>query len=372
MSKEINTWFEIEKVDQLDSPALVVYLERIKKNIELAKSIIGDPARLRPHVKTNKCKEATMLMMAAGINKFKCATIAEAEMSGMCLAPDVLLAYQPVGPKLDRFISLVKQYPQTRFSCLIDNEETAKHISKKALANDLQITVFIDLNVGMNRTGILPKNALQLYKNCSSLKALNIVGVHAYDGHIHETGLEARTIICNEAFEPVEDLKRQLIMNGLGAPIIVAGGSPTFPIHAKRADVECSPGTFIFWDKGYSDMFPDMEFLPAALLVTRIISLLDETHICLDLGHKSVASENDLQHRIFFLNAPGLKIISQNEEHLVAELPMDHNKKIGDVLYGMPVHICPTVALYEKVFVTHQHKPVNEWQIIARDRKITI
>jgi len=367
-----NTWYEIENVDQLDSPALVVYLERIKENIELAKSMIDDPARLRPHVKTNKCKEANMLMMEAGICKFKCATIAEAEMLGMCQAPDVLLAYQPVGPKLDRFISLVKQYAQTQFSCLIDNVETASHISEKALANDIKITAFIDLNVGMNRTGILPRYALQLYKNCALLKGLNVVGVHAYDGQIYDSNLELRTIRCHEAFKPVEELKKQLIMSGLSTPIIVAGGSPTFPIHAKRPDVECTPGTFIFWDKGYSDLFSDMKFLPAALIVTRIISLLDYTKVCLDLGHKSVASENDLQHRIFFLNAPDLKIISQNEEHLVAELPMHHNKKVGDVLYGMPVHICPTIALYERVFVVNDHKLTNEWKIIARDRKITI
>jgi D-serine deaminase-like pyridoxal phosphate-dependent protein len=372
MNSITNAWYEIDKVEQLDSPALVVYLERIKANIELAKSMIGDPARLRPHVKTNKCKEAVLLMMDAGISKFKCATIAEAEMCGMCKAPDVLLAYQAVGPKLARFISLVKQYPQTKFSCLIDNEETAEHISEKALENDIQITVFIDLNVGMNRTGIPPQNALQLYKNCHSLNGLNIVGVHAYDGQIYDSSLEIRTIKCNEAFKPVEDLRKQLIMNGLDAPIIVAGGSPTFPIHAKRTGIECSPGTFIFWDKGYSDLFPDMKFLPAALLVTRIISLLDETNICLDLGHKSVASENELQHRVFFLNEPGLKIISQNEEHLVAQLPANHNKKVGDLFYGIPIHICPTVALYEKVFVIHGHKLVNEWQIIARNRKISI
>src|SRR5665647_2460455 len=133
-----NTWYDIQNVDQIDSPALVVYLQRIKENIEMAKSMIDDPSRLRPHVKTNKCKEATLLMMNAGINKFKCATIAEAEMLGICRAPDVLLAYQPVGPKLNRFISLVKKYGETKFSCLIDNEETATHISGKALANGIE------------------------------------------------------------------------------------------------------------------------------------------------------------------------------------------------------------------------------------------
>ena len=104
----MNHWHQIENPEQLDSPALLIYPDRVKENIRILKSMIDDPLRLRPHVKTNKSKEVTQLMMQADINKFKCATIAEAEMLGMCNTADVLLAYQPVGPKLQRFIALIK------------------------------------------------------------------------------------------------------------------------------------------------------------------------------------------------------------------------------------------------------------------------
>src|SRR5699024_9497409 len=103
--------------------------------------------------------EGTQLLLEAGIRKFKCATIAEAEMLAMCTAPDVLLAYQPNGPKLQRFVNLIKKYPKTRFSCLIDNQITATEISSIAGANHMTIDVYIDLNVGMNRTGIIPEKA---------------------------------------------------------------------------------------------------------------------------------------------------------------------------------------------------------------------
>src|ERR1700710_1787043 len=109
------SWYTIKDIDQLDTPALVIYPERVKENIRILKRMIDDVARLRPHVKTHKCTETALLMMNAGINKFKCATIAEAEMLGMCKAPDVLLAYQPIGPKLDRFIQLILLYSNTRF-----------------------------------------------------------------------------------------------------------------------------------------------------------------------------------------------------------------------------------------------------------------
>src|ERR1700710_2663000 len=112
-------WYTISEIEKLDTPALVIYPERVKENLSILTGMIDDISRLRPHVKTHKCAEVALLMIETGISKFKCATIAEAEMLGMSKAPDVLLAYQPVGPKLERFIKLILNYSQTRFSCLV-------------------------------------------------------------------------------------------------------------------------------------------------------------------------------------------------------------------------------------------------------------
>ena len=161
-------WYHISNIMEVDSPALVVFPDRVKRNIELLKNMIDDVKRLRPHVKTHKTKEAALLQMEAGIKKFKCATIAEAEMLGSIKAPDVLLAYQPIGPKINRFISLIKKYPETKFSCLVDDREAAQAMAAKASKAGISMPVFIDLNLGMNRTGIAPvRMRLSLYKFCS-------------------------------------------------------------------------------------------------------------------------------------------------------------------------------------------------------------
>ncbi len=366
-------WYVIDDIEDLDTPALVVYPERVKQNISLLKSMMDDVARLRPHVKTYKNKEVTQLMLKAGITKFKCATIAEAEMLAICKAPDVLLAYQPVGPKLKRFVQLISKYPDTKFSCLADNIGAAVEISEAALKNKIRIHLYVDLNVGMNRTGIAPGNeALQLYVDCELLPGIKPVGLHAYDGHIHDTELNIRTGKCNEAFGPVSKLQADLMRLGYHEPVIIAGGSPTFPIYAKRKHIECSPGTFVYWDKGYQTELPEQPFLTAALVISRVISLPDETKICLDLGHKSVAAEKELAKRVFLLNAPELVPIGQSEEHLVMEAGEGHKYRVGDVLYGLPYHICPTVALYERAITIENNKTSGEWKNIARDRKITI
>ena len=85
--KVADNWYEIENVGELDSPALVIYPDRVKKNITTAIKMVGNASRLRPHVKTHKSPEVTMMMLGAGITKYKCATIAEAEMLGQCGAP---------------------------------------------------------------------------------------------------------------------------------------------------------------------------------------------------------------------------------------------------------------------------------------------
>ena len=362
-------WFQINKIEQIDSPALVVYPERIASNIELAKSIIGDVNRLRPHVKTNKMREICELMMQSGISKFKCATIAEAEMLALVGSPDILLAYQPVGPKINRLIKLIKAYPESKFSCVVDNSENVYFINNLCQKEDVVLDVFIDLNIGMNRTGIHPDKALDLAKTINSLKNLILVGLHGYDGHIHEQDLLQRQNEASKSYIAVENVHAE-IQTLFPYPLLkVMGGSPTFPIHAKRTDCECSPGTFVFWDWGNKHQFPGIPFEYAALVICRIISIIDEHHVCVDLGHKSVAAENPLP-RVYFLNAPEAKPIAQSEEHLVLEVPENITYSIGQVFYGVPKHICPTIALYDKAFVIENGLFTDTWNVIARDRYI--
>lgn len=366
-------WYHIVDSNSIDSPALVFYVDRMRENVTLAERMVGDPLRLRPHVKTHKTKEATQMMMDVGIRKFKCATIAEAEMLAMVQAPDVLLAYQPVGPKLQRFIRLIKNYPATQFACLIDDKEVAESISNAAIEEGIVITVFIDLNVGMNRTGIAPdKSAVALCRHCISLKGISFAGLHFYDGHINEVDLEKRRSQCNAILSSVRQLEETIMALGHKNSIqLIGGGSPSFPIYAEEKDVECSPGTFILWDKSYTDNLPEQHFLTAALVISRVVSLPAEGLICLDMGHKAIAAENALANRFYILNAPELAPVSQSEEHLVLRANGPHSWKIGDLMYVLPRHICPTCALYKNAVVVENNAIAGSWDIIARDRKIS-
>jgi len=365
-------WFLIPNEESIETPSLVFYVEHIEENIKTLKTMVDDVERLRPHVKTHKCLEITNILIAEGINKFKCATIAEAEMLGIAKAKDVLLAYQPVGENINRFLKLQKTYSETVFSCLIDDLGIAKQLSEKAIAANIIIDVYIDLNVGMNRTGILPDLATELFTNVIALPNLNVKGLHAYDGHIHDSSMDIREQKSEPIIAQLLALKQSFENIGNTKLTIIAGGTPTFPIYAQQTDFDCSPGTFVLWDKGYQDAYPEQNFKTAALVVSRIVSKPANGLICTDLGHKAVAAEKELKNRVFFINAPNLEVISQSEEHLVLRTEQADDFNIGDVLYGLPYHICPTVALHEKAVCIDADKPIQYWDIISRKRKITI
>jgi D-threonine aldolase len=365
-------WYTIKNTDTLDTPCLVIYPEHIKKNIQIVISSVNRVNYLRPHIKTNKSAEVCKIMLDAGISKFKCATIAESEMLAEAGAPDIVIAYQPVGPAITRFQLLTKNFPKTRWSCLIDNIESAKAIDHVFRHSGQTARVYIDLNVGMDRTGIVPQNALPLFIDCQSLKNINIIGLHAYDGHIRDADFQLRTKKCDEGFKAVEDLQQEILLTHNKSLNIIAGGTPTFSVHCKRQDVECSPGTFVYWDKGYEKLLPEQHYLFGALVVTRVVSIPTENIICIDLGHKAIAAENPLTNRVFFLNAPDLEPVGHSEEHMTLKVPPGKEYKIGDVLYGVPYHICPTVALHDVAHVVEDRQVSKIWQNKARQRKLTI
>lgn len=364
-------WYKLVDDAGIDSPALIIYQDRVQRNIDTLVDSIDKVSRLRPHVKTHKSPEVVRMFLNKGITKFKCATIAEAEMLAGAGAKDILLAYQPVGPKTIRLRELVSAYPQSRFSCLIDNSRTAAALSETFTAHESVMEYYIDLNVGMNRTGILPEGVPGLFDEIQNLKGLRLGGLHVYDGHIRDRDFSLRKRRCDEAFARV--LKVFEALQALtGHPLtIVAGGTPSFSVHAKRKDIECSPGTFVYWDKGYEEILPEQKYLHAAVVLTRVISKPTPDTVCVDLGHKSIASENALEDRIFFLNAPQLVPAGHSEEHMVLKTK-GADLNVGDTLYGIPFHVCPTIALYESAYVAADNKITGSWLTLSRNRKIAI
>jgi D-serine deaminase-like pyridoxal phosphate-dependent protein len=365
-------WYDLENAGELPSPALVLHAERIAENVRRMLALAGGPERLRPHIKTHKLPQLIWRQLDLGIRKFKCATIAEAEMAALAGAPEILLAMQPVGANARRFAQLAARFPNALLQTIVDDEGAAAELTRAAQECACTVETLVDLDVGQRRTGIAPgANAAALYQFIAAQPNLIPGGLHAYDGHLHQSDPAERAAACDAAFAPVRQLRDELSAAGLDVPRIVAGGTPTFPMHARSGDVECSPGTCVLWDAGYAEKMPDLDFLPAAVLFCRIVSKPSSGLLCLDLGHKAVGSE--MPHpRAVFPDIPDARAVAHNEEHLVLATAEAGRFRVGDALHAIPWHICPTVALHSEVWVAQQGIVTESWPVVGRARRLTI
>ena len=366
-------WYVLNNPDEIDSPALLIFKNRVAFNIKTMVNIAGDPRRLMPHVKTHKMAKVVKMQLEAGISQFKCATIAEAEMLAEAGAKNILLAYQLNFTKAKRFITLIKKYPDVQFASLIDNVDSAKMLNDLFEKENLKAHIFIDVDAGMHRTGIEAGEKLfNLFLELQKLSNIIFGGLHIYDGHIRDEDFETRKQKVEEAFEKVNAVKQQIKqISNLPEVKIIAGGTPTFTVHALNKEEFCSPGTCLLWDYGYDNLLSEQPFEFAAVLMTRIISKPAPGLITTDLGHKSVAAENPILKRIFFLNLENYEVKSQSEEHLVVKVEDWENWNVGDELYGIPYHICPTVALYDEAVIVEDGNVIDKWNVVARRKRIT-
>jgi D-threonine aldolase len=372
----MNPAYAIRNIDTVFSPALVFFKDLIRNNIAEVIRIAGSPSKLRPHVKTHKTREIAKMELEAGITKHKCATLAEAEMLAQVEAPDVLIAYPIVGPNCQRLANLKKKYPKTLLSCLVDHPHAMMDLGKAMTQNGLTLDVLIDLDVGHHRTGIAAGDAAAaLYEQIAKTAGLKPDGFHVYDGHNHQESDVERMAAIEALLAPVLEMRKRLEAKGLPVPRLVCGGTPTFTVWAKQKfpGLELSPGTFVLYDNGYGSKFADLKGLvPAALLVTRVISRPSPTRVTLDLGYKAVASDPPAGKRCVLLNVEEYTTVLQNEEHLAIETPAPSSLAPGDVVYAIPTHICPTCAMHQRAYVVENGMVTGTWDIVGRDRCLSV
>lgn len=370
----MDSMYNINDVSDLLSPSLVVYREIVRKNLLKMIETARGADRLRPHVKTHKMADVVQMSIAEGIAKFKCATIAEAEMVAASGGADVLLAYPLVGPNVKRFARLAFAYPETTMRAVVDDPGAARNLSRSLGGVESPVPVLLDLEVGMGRTGVEPGPAAEeLYQLIGELPNLVADGLHAYDGHLQISDPAERRTAVQAVLARVLGMRDRLLGRGLSVPRLVLGGTSTFPIYAELDEpgVECTPGTIVLHDHGYGSRFPDLPFTPAALLLTRVISRPRPGRLCLDLGHKAVAAD-PAGPRVAIPDLPDARFVVHSEEHLVVETALDDQYPVGSHLLAIPTHICPTCALHRRAYVVDRGEVVDEWEVQARDRVLVV
>jgi len=361
-------WFPVQAaaVADLPSPALLVEEDRVRANLARMNAMAGGPERLRPHVKTHKMPAVMKLVLEAGITKCKCATFEELDMATQAGVADILLAKQPVGPDVARFVERAEAFAgRDTLAVIVDDPAAVRQLAAAASSCNLStpLDVFIDVDVGFGRHGTAPTRAIELAQTATTA-GLRVQGWHVYDGHLTSPDPAERAV----GFAALQAALKPLLAHG--PTRVVGGGSPTFGNHAgiiERDDLqwECSPGTPIFWDWGYGTRFPELAFEPAIMVMGRVISRPGPDTLCIDIGSKAVAPDPPVP-RIIIKGLEQAKTLIHNEEHLLLRNANADHFPLGKVVFGIPVHVCPTVHLYSQANVVRDGKIVGSWQITAR------
>ncbi len=363
--------YRVATPDALETPAMLVYDECLQHNIDSLCRLVEGGHHLLAHVKTHKSGAVTERQLKAGMAGFKCATLNELEMVLDCGAHLAVLAY-PLAQarKVERLIELVQRFGDARVHACVSAPEHIDLLQEGARQAGITLSVLLDVDVGMHRTGIaLNDAALDLYRGMAASQELETGGLHVYDGHEHIVDPAERLATTQKHIEAIQAFRARLEAEGLAAPLIVGGGSFSFLAYARTEGMYGSPGTNVYWDWGYSRQMPDMPFRWAALILTQVIDRYPEQQLfTTDLGYKAICGDPPLANRVRLLGYEDAELQLQNEEHASfrreGELPA-----VGTYLLAVPGHICPTTIRYPGSYLLDEAGEVMDfYPHTARDR----
>ncbi len=362
--------YHFEGEEKIPSPALVYYKDHIVENTGKAIRIAGDAARMWPHVKTHKMAELIKMQVSMGIKRFKCATVSEIRMTAAAGAEHIIWAYPLVGPNIELYLQLVKEFPACTIYALQDDMKALEKLNSAAEEKNMVANVLLDVNMGMDRTGMDMDLIPEFYAAAGNMTGVKLFGLHCYDGHIHDSDFAERDRHAEGAAARVYSIREKLMAEGYDLSIMVMGGTPTFPVHAQQEGVFLSPGTIFVSDHGYCKNFPDLGVVPAAAVLTRVLSHPGKDLFTLDTGTKAISADADPRGVIAELEGKCEAVLS-SEEHWVFRMKPEFahlRPEIGTVLHAIPTHICPTTAMYDGAYVVSGGKIVDIWKVAGRER----
>ena len=365
--------YRIEGVDRVMTPALAIYPEIVDANIRTTLRLLGgDADRWRPHVKTAKLGLIMRRFVEHGIANFKCST--SLELSTVCEAgaADVIVAYPVVGANARRVREVSEQFPRVLVSALV---ESAEHIEPWLGS---RVGLFIDVNPGMNRTGIEQEQIEEIIQLARAIRDAGQVlrGLHYYDGHLSSVALAQREAVAHRGYDRLMEIIDAFERAHIEIEEIVTAGTPAFPFTLSYSAFKsgtlihrASPGTVVYNDcSSLGDLPSEYGYRQAAVVVSTVVSRPSTSRFTCDAGHKTVSADSGVP-TCAVMGWRDVLPSKPSEEHLpidaLAGSPMP---MIGDTLYLVPRHICPTVNNFDHALIVMDGRIVGVERVTARGR----
>lgn len=362
-----------EMIKGIDSPALVVDLDKLEMNIQkMAERAQKAGIKLRPHIKTHKSPEIALKQIEAGASGITVAKLGEAEVMRRHGIRNILIAYPIVGDsKLDRLKKLART---TDVITSLDSVEVAKGISDAGKQLEKSMPIYVEVDTGLGRVGLQHgEETLQLIEKIVDLPFLEIRGLMTHAGHSYKSFyLEDIEEIARQESEDLVETKK-LIKEKLNIdiPEISVGSTPTSYVGGQVQGVtEIRPGTYVFNDAQMESLGLVKEEECALTIYTTVVSKPSPNRVIIDAGSKTLTSDQGKFTEGFgqVKQYPELTVSWMSEEHGVIYLKGDADLNIGDMIEIIPNHVCPTINLTDELIGVRNGEVERVIQVEARGK----
>ena len=345
--------YRLRDEDRVQTPALLVYPAFVDANIDATLRVMGgDANRWRPHLKTVKMPWVIRRLIERGVHQFKCATTLELLTACESGARNVLVAYPMVGANARRVIEIARQFSGVIVSVLVENTEQARRWA------GTPIGVFIDVNPGMDRTGISESAREEIVAIAQSLGD-QFRGIHYYDGHVTGADHDEREKKAHLGYDQLVKIIYALHNACVFVSEVITSGTPAFPsamtysgFRDKPFVHRASPGTVLFNDASSLGVLPpELGYRAAAAIMATVVSQPTAHRVTCDAGHKSVSADAGVPTCVV-IGRSDLQPLKPSEEHLPIDvLEGSPIPAIGEALYLLPRHICPSVNHFDEALL---------------------
>lgn len=354
-------------VNEIETPALVVDFDKLQGNINKMSEYLKQlGCSLRPHFKTHKCVPVAKMQVKAGAIGITCAKLGEAEILANSGIDEILIANQIIEPSKIRRLAGIARY--SNITVAVDNLQNIEDLSRAAVAFKSHIGVLIEIEIGMGRCGARSlDDALQLAEKIDKSAGLIYKGIMGYEGHcVFVEKFEDRRVKTTEAIGRLVEFKNFLELKGFETVVVSGGGTGTYSITPGIAGMtEIQAGSYVFMDAKYRAI-EDIGFDNALYLMATVISIPERGLGITDAGMKCLATDAGMP---VVYEPAGVELAKLSEEHgKISFNPEITNIKVGDKIRITPSHICTTVNLHDRYYVTSDNIVTGVWNIDARGK----
>ncbi|MCX8004485.1 MAG: DSD1 family PLP-dependent enzyme [Burkholderiaceae bacterium] len=359
-----------DRLQDVDTPALILDLDRFETNLARMRAAAASfHVRLRPHAKSHKCVEIARRQIAAGAVGICCQKVGEAEVFVAAGIGDVLITNEVIGErKLQRLVQLAWRYPQARIGVCVDDAEAARRLGALCMAQEARLDVYVDLDVGQNRTGVATaQDAVELARAVVACPRFTFMGLHAYAGSAqHRRGVPERRAAVEAAARKAAQTREALRAADLPCEVITGGGTGTFIYEASSQIFnEIQPGSYALMDVDYARNEHDASaprFEHALFILASVMSRRGD-RATLDAGLKAFSTDAGLPAPTF----TGWQVWSVSDEHTVLHRAGEGPSiKLGDKALLVPGHCDPTVNLHDWIVAVRKGTVEAVWPVDAR------